>query len=154
MKLIPTKNPEQCHKIICEIKNSWFLLMIVITNSITMVAPLNAGSCQAVSKHVVALCPRFLFSLRSKRKLRHCGNNMFGNSLTRASISLSNHCALISYDNHRKSAFFDVTTYYYKFPKISSLFVFIVLVFKWIFVWIMQSCFLFTVLKNILLNIR
>ena len=112
MKLIPTKNPEQCHKIICEIKNSWFLLMIVITNSITMVAPLNAGSCQAVSKHVVALCPRFLFSLRSKRKLRHCGNNMFGNSLTRASISLSNHCALISYDNHRKSAFFDVTTYY------------------------------------------
>ena len=106
------KNPEQCHKIICEIKNSWFLLMIVITNSITMVAPLNAGSCQAVSKHVVALCPRFLFSLRSKRKLRHCGNNMFGNSLTRASISLSNHCALISYDNHRKSAFFDVTTYY------------------------------------------
>ena len=114
MKLIPTKNPEQCHKIICEIKNSWFLLMIVITNSITMVAPLNAGSCQAVSKHVVALCPRFLFSLRSKRKLRHCGNNMFGNSLTRASISLSNHCALISYDNHRKSAFFDVTTYYFK----------------------------------------
>ena len=118
MKLIPTKNPEQCHKIICEIKNSWFLLMIVITNSITMVAPLNAGSCQAVSKHVVALCPRFLFSLRSKRKLRHCGNNMFGNSLTRASISLSNHCALISYDNHRKSAFFDVTTYYFSFESI------------------------------------
>ena len=57
------------------------LLMIVLTNSITMVTELNAGS---LVKLLLPYAQDFLSRIRSTRNLRHCGNN---------SLTISQHFA-------------------------------------------------------------